>query len=87
MLAEGEFLTFDNQIDVTSGTVRAKARFANKDETLFPNQFVNVSVLVKTLPHSVTVPVSSVRHGAQGDFVFVLQADQHREVTRACRPA
>jgi multidrug efflux system membrane fusion protein len=76
VLAQGEFLTFDNQIDATSGTVRAKARFANQDETLFPNQFVNVSVLVKTLPHSVTVPVSSVRHGAQGDFVFVLQADR-----------
>lgn len=76
VLAEGEFLTFDNQIDVTSGTVRAKARFANKDDTLFPNQFVNVSVRVKTLPHAVTVPVSSVRHGSQGDFVFALQADR-----------
>lgn len=76
VLAEGEFLTFDNQIDATSGTVRAKARFANDDDTLFPNQFVNVSILVKTLPHSVTVPVSSVRHGAQGDFVFVLQRDR-----------
>jgi multidrug efflux system membrane fusion protein len=76
VLAQGEFLTFDNQIDATSGTVRAKARFANQDETLFPNQFVNVSVRVKTLAHSVTVPVSSVRHGAQGDFVFVLQADR-----------
>jgi multidrug efflux system membrane fusion protein len=52
------------------------ARFANADETLFPNQFVNVSILVKTLPHAVTVPVSSVRHGAQGDFVFVLQKDR-----------
>ncbi len=76
VLAEGEFLTFDNQIDATSGTVRAKARFANTDETLFPNQFVNVSVVVKTLPQAVTVPVSSVRHGAQGDFVFVLQPDR-----------
>jgi multidrug efflux system membrane fusion protein len=76
VLAQGEFLTLDNQIDPTTGTVRAKARFANSDQTLFPNQFVNVSVLVKTLPHSLTVPVSSVRHGAQGDFVFVLQPDR-----------
>nr|WP_298718804.1 MdtA/MuxA family multidrug efflux RND transporter periplasmic adaptor subunit [uncultured Steroidobacter sp.] len=76
VLAQGEFLTFDNQIDPTTGTVRAKARFANSDETLFPNQFVNVSVLVKTLPQSLTVPVSSVRHGAQGDFVFVLQPNR-----------
>jgi multidrug efflux system membrane fusion protein len=76
VLAEGEFLTFDNQIDASSGTVRAKARFDNGAETLFPNQFVNVSLWVKTLSHSVTVPVSSVRHGAQGDFVFVLQTDR-----------
>ncbi|WP_161965990.1 efflux RND transporter periplasmic adaptor subunit [Steroidobacter cummioxidans] len=76
VLAQGEFLTFDNQIDVTTGTVKAKARFANSEETLFPNQFVNVSVLVKTLSHALTVPVSSVRHGGQGDFVFVLQSDR-----------
>jgi len=76
VLAEGEFLTFDNQIDATSGTLRAKARFANQDGKLFPNQFVNVSVLVDTLRGAVTVPVASVRHGAPGDFVFVLQTDQ-----------
>jgi len=76
VLAQGEFLTFDNQIDATSGTVRAKARFANDDGRLFPNQFVNVMLVVQTLQQAVTVPVSSVRHGAQGDFVFVLQPDQ-----------
>jgi multidrug efflux system membrane fusion protein len=69
------FLTFDNQIDATSGTVRAKARFPNLDGKLFPNQFVNVGVLVDTLRHAVTIPVASVRHGVQGDFVFVLQPD------------
>ena len=76
VLATGEFLTFDNQIDATSGTVRAKARFANKDGKLFPNQFVNVTLVVETLQQAVTIPISSVRHGAQGDFVFVLQPDQ-----------
>lgn len=75
-LAQGEFLTLDNQIDATSGTVRAKARFANDNQALFPNQFVNVTLLVETLHQAVAVPVSSVRHGPQGDFVFVLQPDR-----------
>jgi multidrug efflux system membrane fusion protein len=76
MLARGRFLTFDNQIDATTGTVKAKARFANGDGRLFPNQFVNVSLLVDTLAGAVTVPVTAVRHGAQGDFVFLLMPDR-----------
>jgi multidrug efflux system membrane fusion protein len=72
VLGRGSFLTFDNQIDTTTGTVRAKARFANADGRLFPNQFVNVELLVNTLSRAVTVPVSALRHGGQGDFVFVL---------------
>jgi multidrug efflux system membrane fusion protein len=76
ILAQGRFLTFDNQIDATSGTVKAKARFGNASGILFPNQFVNISLLVDTLHNAVTVPVSAVRHGAQGDFVFVLQPDK-----------
>jgi membrane fusion protein, multidrug efflux system len=76
ILGRGSFLTFDNQIDTTTGTVRAKARFANLDGQLFPNQFVNVALLVNTLSQVVVVPVSAVRHGAQGDFVFVLLPDK-----------
>lgn len=76
VLAHGRFLTFDNQIDATSGTIKAKARFGNGGGILFPNQFVNVSLLVDTVHNAVTVPVSAVRHGAQGDFVFVLQPDK-----------
>ena len=76
VLAEGKFLTFDNQIDATTGTVRAKARFPNPDGRLFPNQFVNVSLLVDTLQQTPTVPVTAVRHGAAGDFVFLLQPDK-----------
>ncbi|QJU57499.1 efflux RND transporter periplasmic adaptor subunit [Sphingomonas sp. AP4-R1] len=76
VLAEGSFLTFDNQIDATTGTVRAKARFANTDGKLFPNQFVNVVLVSDTLKGVATVPVSAVRHGAQGDFVFTLQEDK-----------
>ncbi len=75
-LATGRFLTFDNQIDATTGTVKAKARFANGQGRLFPNQFVNVSLLVDTLHQAVTVPVTAVRHGAQGDFVFLLMPDR-----------
>ena len=75
VIARGTFLTFDNQIDASTGTVRAKARFPNPAGTLFPNQFVNVTLLVDTLRNAPTVPVTAVRHGTQGDFVFVLQGD------------
>lgn len=75
VLGRGAFLTFDNQIDTATGTVRAKARFPNTDDRLFPNQFVNVSLLIDTLSQAVTVPVTAVRHGPQGDFVFLLLPD------------
>ncbi|MBV9843155.1 MAG: efflux RND transporter periplasmic adaptor subunit [Sphingomonadaceae bacterium] len=75
-LAQGSFLTFDNQIDATTGTVKAKARFPNRDGKLFPNQFVNLSLLVDTLQNVTVVPVTAVRHGPQGDFVFVLQPNE-----------
>lgn len=80
-LAKGLFLTFDNQIDATTGTVKAKARFPNPDGKLFPNQFVNVSLLADTLRHVASVPVTAVRHGSQGDFVFVLQDDHTVKLT------
>ncbi|CAM5185392.1 Multidrug resistance protein MdtA [Castellaniella defragrans] len=71
LLATGKFLTFDNQVNVSTGTVLAKARFDNAAHTLFPNQFVNVSVRVTTLHDAVTVPVSAIRHGEPRDFVFI----------------
>ncbi len=77
VLAHGTFSTFDNQINTATGTVNAKARFANpgaaNKQALFPNQFVNVSMLIDTLHHVNTVPVSALRHGAPGDFTFVVQ--------------
>jgi multidrug efflux system membrane fusion protein len=76
VLAKGQFLTFDNQIDATTGTVKAKGRFPNPGGQLFPNQFVNVSLLVDTLKGAPTVPVTAVRHGQDGDFVFLLQDDK-----------
>jgi membrane fusion protein, multidrug efflux system len=75
VLAEGKFLTLDNQIDPTTGTVKAKARFDNVDGKLFPGLFVNIVVDVDTLRGVATVPISAVRHGANGEFVFVLQDD------------
>ena len=75
VLAVGKFLTLDNQIDPTTGTVKAKARFDNTDGKLFPGLFVNIVVNVDTLRGVTTVPISAVRHGANGDFVFVLQDD------------
>ncbi len=85
VLARGTFSTFDNQISTTTGTVNAKARFSNPGaagrQALFPNQFVNVSMLIDTLHHVNTVPVSAVRHGAPGDFTFVVQPNNTVKLT------
>ena len=76
VLDKGVFLTLDNQIDVQTGTVRAKARFQNAAGTLFPNQFVNVRLLLRTLQGAVVVPVTALRTGAAGDFVYVVNEDR-----------
>lgn len=80
-LATGRFATLDNQVDTTTGTVKAKARFDNADSMLFPNQFVNVQLLLRTIS-AVVVPVTAVRTGANGDFVYVINEDR----TVALRP-
>ena len=82
LLDTGVFASLDNQVDTQTGTVRAKARFNNAREALFPNQFVNVQLQVRTIRDAVVVPVAAVRHGAEGDHVFVLQDDR----TVALRP-
>jgi multidrug efflux system membrane fusion protein len=85
VLAHGSFATFDNQIDTATGTVKAKARFSNAgsggSQQLFPNQFVNVTMLIDILHQVNTVPVSAVRHGAPGDFVFVVQPNSTVKLT------
>ncbi|MDR3514163.1 MAG: MdtA/MuxA family multidrug efflux RND transporter periplasmic adaptor subunit, partial [Caulobacteraceae bacterium] len=81
MLAQGELQTLDNQIDSTTGTVKGRARFANPNAVLFPSQFVNVTLLVDTLKNVVTVPAVAIRHGPQGDFVYVVQPDSTVKVT------
>ncbi|RRD55769.1 efflux RND transporter periplasmic adaptor subunit, partial [Comamonadaceae bacterium OH2545_COT-014] len=88
-LAEGRFATLDNQVDTATGTVRAKARFANADEALFPNQFVNVRLQLGA-ETGVLVPVTAVRTGPQGDYVYVVDADSvahTRAVTRGLASA
>ncbi|MDD3483118.1 efflux RND transporter periplasmic adaptor subunit [Azovibrio restrictus] len=73
LLAAGFLLTHDNQIDTATGTVRLKAEFANEDEALFPNQFVNTRLLVRTLKDVVTVPADAVQHSSKGTYVYVVQ--------------
>ena len=72
-IASGNLLTVDNQIDTTTGTVKARALFANKNNALFPNQFVNARLLVNTL-HGVTlIPASAIQQNGQASFVYVIQ--------------
>jgi membrane fusion protein, multidrug efflux system len=75
-LEDGTFSTLDNQIDVQTGTVRAKARFANAASRLFPNQFVNVRLLLRSVDGAIVIPVTALRTGPNGDFVYVLNADR-----------
>ena len=81
VLAQGTLIALDNLVDTTTGTVKAKARFANANGALFPNQFVNVTILVDTLKNQVIAPTTAVRHGPQGDYVYVLQADRTVKMT------
>jgi len=75
-LASGKLLTLDNEIDPTTGTVKAKAVFDNKDGALFPNQFVNVRLILQDRPNAIVVPAAALQTGAQGNFVFVVKPGQ-----------
>ncbi len=72
-LATGTLLTLDNQVDTATGTVRAKAWFDNKDQMLFPNQFVNAELLITTRKNILLVPSRAVQQGANGPFVYVVR--------------
>lgn len=82
VLGEGRFSTLDNQVDTQTGTVRAKARFANDKEALFPNQFVNVRLLLQTVQGAVVVPVAALRNSSKGEFVYVLDEATRTVSTR-----
>ena len=84
-IGEGVFTTVDNQIDTTTGTVKAKSRFANERFEMFPNQFVNVRLVLDSVQNALVVPVTALRQGTNGPFVFVLGEDRTvsvRNVTR-----
>ena len=75
-LDDGTFMTLDNQVDVQTGTVKAKARFPNAAAALFPNQFVNARLLLRSVEGAVVVPVTALRRGPSGDFVYVINDDR-----------
>jgi multidrug efflux system membrane fusion protein len=72
-IASGKLLSLDNQIDTTTGTVKLRAIFDNKEDNLFPNQFVNARLLVKTLKDVVLIPTSAIQHNGTTAFVYVIQ--------------
>ncbi len=74
-IASGKLLTLDNQIDTTTGTVRARSVFDNKNDALFPNQFVNARLLVNTLQGVTLAPASAIQQNGQASFVYVIQND------------
>ena len=75
-IASGTLLTIDNQIDTTTGTVKGRAVFENKNDALFPNQFVNTRLLVNTLRGVTLIPASAIQQNGQASFVYVIQNDK-----------
>ncbi len=75
-LATGKLLTIDNQIDPTTGTAKLKAVFSNTDNQLWPNQFVNASLLLETRKGSTVVPTAAILRGPQGTFVYTVNSDK-----------
>jgi len=79
-LAMGTLLALDSQIDTTTGTIRLKAQFDNKDGALYPNQFVNARLLLNTLSEVTLVPTGAIQRSAQGAFVYVVKPDHTLEM-------
>ncbi len=75
-IASGSLLTIDNQVDTTTGTVKLKAQFDNRDGALFPNEFVNARLLLRMLNEATLVPAQAVQQGSQGTFVYKINPDQ-----------
>ena len=73
--ASGVLASLDNQIDITTGTLKFKARFENRDEALFPNQFVNIRLLANTLKNAVLAPSAAIQFGTDGSYVYVVGDD------------
>jgi len=75
-LATGKLQTIDNQIDLTTGTAKLKAVFDNKDNQLWPNQFVNANLLLETRKNSTVLPTAALLRGPQGTFVYLVKPDK-----------
>ena len=75
-LATGKLLTIDNEIDQTTGTAKLKAVFDNKDNQLWPNQFVNTNLLLETRKNSTVLPTAAILRGPQGTFVYLVKPDK-----------
>lgn len=83
-VATGTLLTLDNQIDTTTGTVKARAQFDNKDGVLFPNEFVNTRLLVNTLRDATLIPSSAIQHNGQEAFVYLIE--NNTALVRSVKP-
>jgi multidrug efflux system membrane fusion protein len=79
-LTTGALTTIDNQIDTTTGTGKLKAVFANKDRSLWPNQFVNIHLLLEVRKNNTVVPVAAIQRGPQGTYVFGVKPDKTAEM-------
>jgi multidrug efflux system membrane fusion protein len=79
-LTTGKLLTIDNEIDQTTGTGRLKAVFDNQDNALWPNQFVNIRLLLETRKNATLVPAAAIQRGPNGDYVFVVKPDKTVDV-------
>ncbi len=79
LLGKGKLVTLDNQIDPSTGTVKLKAEFANEDAVLFPNQFVNVRLVLESVPGAIVIPPAAVQRGSSGPFVYVITDERSVE--------
>jgi multidrug efflux system membrane fusion protein len=79
-LADGKLLTIDNQIDQTTGTVKLKSEFDNHDNSLWPNQFVNIRLFLNVRKNAIVIPSAVIQSGAQGSFAYVIGSDNKAEV-------
>jgi membrane fusion protein, multidrug efflux system len=85
-LASGELLTADNQIDTTTGTDKLKAVFENRDGSLFPNQFVNIHLVLENRPSALVVPSAAIQSGLQGSYVWTTDTDAKGNATAKIQP-
>jgi membrane fusion protein, multidrug efflux system len=85
-LASGVLLTADNQIDTTTGTDKLKAVFNNTDSSLFPNQFVNIHLVLENRPDAIVVPSAAIQSGVQGTYVWVIDTDEKGAAVARIQP-